>query len=288
VTSPQYPKGRKSFPNSNNLTQFLDSNHLFKNILRIWSKIMGQKLPFKRNCRCFMDGTFSGDTEYIKFSEFADSPVHYIRAYMLIQKDLINLFDYIEPSDANLVTYSFRIHELFIRTCIEIEANFRAILIENGYQKKSEDMNMGDYKKLNTSHRLSSFLVKIPYWSGNKSEIKPFEEFSHGKTPPWYEIYHSVKHNRSANFEKANMRNLINAVCGLVVLLASQFCDEDFTYSAILMAITSGGPGDGFKTAIGDYFYIKFPNDWPDEEKYDFQWHSIPDNEKQVLKLFEK
>ncbi len=134
---------------------------------------MGHKFPFKRNCRCNMDGCFSGEG-YITHPEFADSPIDYIRAFMLIQKDLINLFDYIEPSDTNEVTYSFRIHELLIRTCIEIEANFRAILIENGYQKKSADLNMGDYKKLNTSHRLSSYSVLIPYWSGNKSD-----QFSH-------------------------------------------------------------------------------------------------------------
>jgi len=117
---------------------------------------MGLKLPYKRNCRCFRDNSYRG--QYILHPDYAESPEQYIRAYLLIQKDLLNLFDYIEPSDNNQKTYSFRIHELLIRTCIEIEANFKAILRENGLTVI--DFKYTDYLKLNLSHRLSSYEVK--------------------------------------------------------------------------------------------------------------------------------
>lgn len=90
---------------------------------------------YYRTCRQFSDGSYasSGKAKYIERPEFAQDAAHYVRAFLLIQKDLINLFDYIEPSDQNLQTYSFRIHELLLRTCVEVEANFKAILRENGY-----------------------------------------------------------------------------------------------------------------------------------------------------------
>lgn len=99
--------------------------------------------PYKRNARIFVDGKFTegGKSGYILHEKYAQSPEHYIRAYLLIQKDLKELFDYIEPADANLKTYSYRIHELLLRTCVEIEANFKAILTENKYTK-SDDLCM--------------------------------------------------------------------------------------------------------------------------------------------------
>lgn len=94
---------------------------------------MSYSKPFHRNYRGFANVPNSGHSQgaYIVDPNYAESPEHYVRAFLLIQKDLENLFEYVEPADDNLDTYSFRIHELFLRSCIEIEANFKAILKEN-------------------------------------------------------------------------------------------------------------------------------------------------------------
>jgi hypothetical protein len=54
--------------------------------------------PYKRTCRPFPDGTYisQGNWMYIMHPDFAKEPQHYIRAFELIQKDLLELFDYIE------------------------------------------------------------------------------------------------------------------------------------------------------------------------------------------------
>jgi hypothetical protein len=33
--------------------------------------------------------------------------------------------------------------------------------------------------------------------------------------------------------------------------------------------------GDGFETAIGKYFRVKYPNDWPADERYEFNWKEL-------------
>ncbi len=123
--------------------------------------------PYHRTCRQFVDGEYSegGRWQYILHPKYADSSDHYIRAFLLLQDDLKKLFQYIEPSDTNLNTYSFRIHELLLRTCVEVEANFKAILKENGY-KKSDKWTRHDYKKIEESHFLSKYKVKYPFWRG--------------------------------------------------------------------------------------------------------------------------
>ncbi len=162
--------------------------------------------PYRRTCRQFADGKYAegGRSGYIVHPMFANSPSHYVRAFLLLLKDLQELFDYVEPADKNLSCYSYRIHALLLRACVEVEANCKAILAENGYSKSS-DMNMVDYKKINTTHRLSSYQVKVPYWNGSKEMRSPFSAWASGAALPWYQAYNITKHNRLAEFEEANV-----------------------------------------------------------------------------------
>ena len=136
---------------------------------------MSIKKPYRRTCRQFTDGRYSegGRWRYITHPKFAQSPDQYVRSFILLLRDLQELFDYVEPSDTNLICYSYRIHELLVRACIEVEANCKAILLENGY-KKEDDLNMNDYKKIEKTHLLSFYEVKVPYWYGEKRYRKPF------------------------------------------------------------------------------------------------------------------
>jgi hypothetical protein len=230
--------------------------------------------PFKRNIRQFTDGHFSegGRAAYILHKDYSQDPEHYIRAFLIIQKDLLNLFDYIEPSDKNLHTYSFRIHELLLRICVEIEANCVAILSENGYNKAG-NWTMDDYRKINATHRLSSYEVKLPIWYGQKNIRKPFDNWSTLTSLPWYKAYNETKHDRHGKFANATFEHLTDAVSALVAILASQFYTYDFSPSDTLLSI--GEHNDGMESAIGNYFRVMFPTDWNQNDKYQFHWQGL-------------
>src|SRR5262249_29204257 len=121
--------------------------------------------PFKRTARPEVGGNYLFQGHYIKDHRYASAPEHYVRAFQILQKDLLELLDYVEPADDNKACYSYRIHELHTRACIEVEANCKAIMAENGY-RPSGDWNMSDYKKLEPTHHLSSFQVRLPIWKG--------------------------------------------------------------------------------------------------------------------------
>jgi len=247
--------------------------------------------PFYRTCRPFQDGSYDegGRLVYLRHPKFTKSPRHYINGYLLIQKDLISLFNYIEPSDTNLNAYSHEIMNLFLRSCIECEANFKAILRENGYDLPDRP-NINHYAKVEKSHRLSSYKVKIPWWSGEGSERQPFKEWgtiTDGNPGGlgWYRDYNIVKHDRYDNFKNASFNNLIDSICGVVVLLSSQFHCEDYSPHNPTIVCEGYGDNDGMETAIGDYFRIKFPNDWPSEERYGFDWNAISGEEDPFQKF---
>lgn len=225
--------------------------------------------PYYRTCRPFTNGSYTegGKWMYVLHPMFAKSPEHYVRAFLLLQKDLLELFDYVEPADGNLTCYSYRIHELLLRACVEVEANCKAVLQENGYSKGG-DWNMGDYKKLEPSHHLSSYEVKIAAWHGAKNTRRPFAAWRTAGKLPWYDAYNQTKHDRHGQFVNASFDNLLDAICGLLALLSAQFITEDFSSASSYLALS--GPNDGFEAAIGAYFRVKFPNDWAPEERYDF------------------
>jgi len=213
-----------------------------------------------------------GSGGYIDHPKFAQAPGHYIRAFLLLLKDLQELFDYIEPADNNLSCYSYRIHALLLRACVEVEANCKAILKENGYAKAG-DMNMSDYKKINATHRLSSYQVKVPYWNGIKDTRSPFLAWSTRSTLPWYEAYNTTKHDRHGEFAEATFEQLLDACCGVLVILSAQFRTNDFSPGNGFLILN--GPSDGMESGIGDYFRVKFPEDWPQELRYEFDWQKL-------------
>ena len=239
---------------------------------------MGLTKPYKRTIRQLKDGSYtnSGNSQYIKHPDYANSPEKYIRSFLLIQDDVQKLFEYVEPADKNKETYSYRIHELFIRVCIEVEANCKTILRENGYSiKKERWWNMSDYRLIEKIYKLSQYEIKLPRWSGKYGCYKPFSKWAENKELNWYRYYNGIKHDIHLNFRHANIKNLIKAMCGLVALLSSQFLNEDFFPNVGCLAL-EGSP-DGMESAVGDYFRVKYP-DLDEKDRYDFEWQKIKDN----------
>ena len=230
--------------------------------------------PYRRTCRQFVDGSYTegGRWQYMVHPKFSQSPEHYIRAFLILLKDLQVLFDYVEPADKNLACYSYRIHALLLRACVEVEANCKAILKENGYSR-SGDWNMGDYKKIEKTHLLSSYEVKVPNWNGTGATRSPFSAWSTGGSLPWYQAYNITKHDRHSAFEEATFEHLIDACCGLLVLLSAQFETNDFSPGNTLLALE--GSSDGMESGIGGYFRVRFPANWPMELRYDFDWQKL-------------
>jgi len=234
--------------------------------------------PYRRTCRPFRNSDYATDGRwrYIEHPKFAQTPEHYVRAFLLLLKDLQELFDYVEPADTNLNCYSYRIHALLLRACIEVEANCKAILRENRYRKDARWWTMADYTKINKTHRLASYRVKVPHWTGTQNIRTPFAAWAIGERLPWYEAYNTAKHDRLAEFQQATFAHLVDACCGVLVVLSAQFWTRDFSPGNDHLVFVSG-ESDGMESGIGNYFRVQFPDDWPDDDRYVFNWTTLKD-----------
>ena len=70
------------------------------------------------------------------------------------------------------------------------------------------------------------------------------------------------------------MKNLMNAFCGLFVVLTAQFGEEDYATGPILVAVSGRDSYYGCEFGIGDMLKAIYP-EWSEEEKYDINWAEV-------------
>jgi hypothetical protein len=206
---------------------------------------------------------------YVRDARYAPDRQELWRAYKLIEKDLLRLFEYIEPRDDNIAVYSHRTYELLLRASTEFETNCKRILEVNGYSKRGDLNIREDYSRINRSSRLAEYSVSLVEWYPEPIVLKPFNEWSRGYRPlTWYRSYNDVKHDRNSNFRRASLDNVLNAIAGLYVVLFSQFCchkRQDETEHRYEIR-----DDQHIIWATEDIFEVMPPLTWTDNELYGF------------------
>lgn len=192
----------------------------------------------------------------------------------LIIHDLYTLFNYIEPADDNLKTFSHRIYELLLRATTEVESNFKGILKANNYPNHDNLNIRNDYFKLAPVLKLSEYRIVFKRWNSNK-EFKPFEVWNTNIYNPltWYQSYNRVKHNRYNYFNEANLENLMNAIAGLLCLLHAQI-GEEMAIACFEGMSTIQDNQNQVKTESFDIYAPSFS----DADQYEFVWDNIKQN----------
>lgn len=234
---------------------------------RIWRPMSG----YSWLQEMWEEDSFVPTLDYLHDFDFVDQ--HEMNSLLttarLIIRDLYELFNYVEPNDINLQTYSHRLYELLLRTATEFEANCKAILDANGYVKTGGgNLNITDYFKIEAATKLSDYVISFNRWPNH--DFKPFYSWNSGLFAPlpWYQGYNHVKHNRYANFHEANFDNVMNAVAGLLSILHAQIGGKMDSVCFEGIAVQQ----DTQDEVVNGSFTIKAPT-FPDTEKYSFIWN---------------
>lgn len=145
---------------------------------------------------------------------------NYVQAVRLLVADLEEAFEYVEPADENLKTFSHRLYALLLRACTEVES----LLKEYGQalqDSRRRFTSMKEYSTLDRDYQLSRITVNALMWIPQARRVQPFAEWRDpaGKLP-WYQSYNAVKHDRGTNFREATVENALTAVAGAFLLTA--------------------------------------------------------------------
>ncbi len=147
-----------------------------------------------------------------------------IRQLGVLKSLLKKLFETVDAYWPNLESYGHNIANLLVLACIEVEVQRKEVYWIHA-NTVSDRLTTAHYVKLKMPFRLHEYIVDLPFYPWLQS-IKPFENrdiSTPTQSIEWYDAYNEIKHNRWANFNKANLKNAISAVCAVAILIKVQY-----------------------------------------------------------------
>ena len=137
--------------------------------------------------------------------------LHHWRYFISIEEDLIRLSRYVELSEDNFKTYSIELTRLLFAA--SSEANIIAKLLFESLGGKRGEMKSYLSKIREKWPQINCMNIKL-----DKSDLS-FVPWAEKDLPAWWDAYNGVKHMRHEEYQKANLKNVLNAISGLFALL---------------------------------------------------------------------
>jgi len=143
--------------------------------------------------------------------------------FLSLEKDLVNLKNFVEIHQDNYATYSFELSKVLQLSCSEIDSICRLLckVIDPQNDFPNEDTrsgNIAEYKRI--------ILEKYPKFTQSEilipdlgEKILPWDEWSSKNSPSWWEEYNKVKHYRHSCFKYANLKNTLYSMSSLMVVI---------------------------------------------------------------------
>lgn len=137
--------------------------------------------------------------------------------FLAIERDLENLARYIEFDQRNFDCFSIECARILLAAGAEVDVVSK--LICKSMNSRSRANNIQMYKKEIKKHYpgIPNFKVSIERFG---MTLEPWDEWKKVKGHPfWWKAYTETKHRRDTQYHLASLKNSLNAIAGLYVLL---------------------------------------------------------------------
>lgn len=137
--------------------------------------------------------------------------------FLALEHDLEQLSRYIEFSQSNFACFSLEIARVLLAAGAEVDVVCKQLCKK--LNPRSRAASIGTYRtELTTGISvLSSWEVQVPRFG---LVLHPWDEWKNPDGIPfWWTAYNKTKHHRHTDFKSANLKNAINAVAGLFVVI---------------------------------------------------------------------
>jgi hypothetical protein len=144
--------------------------------------------------------------------------------YLLaLDADAALLARFIEFVPDNYGTFSLERARLLMAASSEVDVVAKIACLKVAPDKRPKHIR--DYQGILVSARprIATYPVRIDRYG---LDLTPWDSWSTGDTPQWWTAYNEVKHERHEKFQGANLRNALNALAGLFVMLIYAFPEE--------------------------------------------------------------
>ncbi|MCF6153179.1 MAG: hypothetical protein E3K38_12995 [Candidatus Kuenenia stuttgartiensis] len=142
--------------------------------------------------------------------------------FIALESDIARLARFVEFTTKNFDTFSIEIAHLLLSASSEVDVVAKQLCRKLDSSVKVK--NIKQYQDVIKMHipSIGTSIVTIPRYG---LELTPWSNWQDDKTPDWWDGYNEVKHERNSHFEKANLKNVLSAMSGLLLLIIYYYCE---------------------------------------------------------------
>ena len=143
--------------------------------------------------------------------------------FLSIENDVENLARYVEFTKENFRTYSIEMVRLLLSASSEVDVVAKLLCKKINTESKADKINQ--YREIinETLPSIKSMKIILPKYG---LKLTPWSNWKNDETPIWWIKHIAVKHQRDTNFKEANLKNVLNCVGALYVLLLYYYYEE--------------------------------------------------------------
>lgn len=141
----------------------------------------------------------------------------HLNYFSCIEDDLLVLSRWIEFASGNEHVYSLELARLLMTAAAEVDVVAKALCAAINKARRAESINVYQEMLVGAVPMLPNAQVDMPRFG---MSFQPWANWADPKTPPdWWQGNNKVKHQRHTHFDRASLKNVLNSVAALLVLL---------------------------------------------------------------------
>jgi hypothetical protein len=144
--------------------------------------------------------------------------------FLALENDLAHLSRFVEFHEDNFETYSIEMAHLLFGASSEVDVVLALLCQKLKGEPRRNGINIYKSIILSSLPEIATTQVTIPRFG---IVLTPFDNW-HGtdKNPNWWCAYNKVKHERDTHFPKANLKNVLNSIGALFIVLLYWYRDQ--------------------------------------------------------------
>ena len=141
---------------------------------------------------------------------------HHWNYFLALEQDVERLARFIEFNEKNFNTYSIEIAHLYLAAASEVDVIAKQLCAKAN--PNSSPKNIEEYRitLAGLSMEIANTDIFIPSYG---LTLSPWSNWRDEKAPTWWSDHNKVKHQRDSNFDRANLKNVLNTMAGLFTLV---------------------------------------------------------------------
>ncbi len=138
--------------------------------------------------------------------------------YLLaIEDDLDRLSRYIEFDEKNFECFSIEISRILLTSAAEVDVVCKQICKKLKHESSAEDIHQYREEIKPVYPDIPDFKILIPR---HGLTLTPWDNWKEERgVPLWWTAYNKIKHRRDSEYHRGNLKNALNSVAGLFVMV---------------------------------------------------------------------